>query len=94
MSMRIDNYNYNHNLKSVTYYVDCYDRTLGIVWVDDGKYSNFSIYCMLDDAYDRWVHVDENPDVECYCCEEYMLECLPEDFKKMIECVIYGGEDE
>ena len=31
-----------------------------------------------DTRYDEWNHVDENPDVEPFCCEEWMLMGLDE----------------
>lgn len=53
-------------------YIDCYDRGLGIGW-DDESVSQEQMQRTVDDAYDRWVHVEENPEVESWCCEEYIL---------------------
>lgn len=52
--------------------IDCYDRGLGIGW-DDESASQEQMQRTADDAYDRWVHVEENPEVESWCCEEYIL---------------------
>lgn len=55
--------------------ISCYNRRLGIGW-DDYTIDEERVQAVADDAYERWVHVDENPEVESYCCEEYILHRL------------------
>lgn len=52
--------------------IDCYERGLGIAWNDE-KVSEEQMQSAADAAYDRWVHIEENPEVESWCCEEYIL---------------------
>lgn len=52
--------------------IDCYDRGLGIGWNDE-KVGKEQMQHTADSAYDRWVHIEENPEVESWCCEEYIL---------------------
>ena len=56
---------------AVFYDVDVFDRTLIVAY--NGDVANETVYGILDARYDQWNHIDENPEVEYYCCEEWML---------------------
>ena len=60
----------------VTYDVFCFDRVLAVIY--NGDVDESLVYRILDTRYDEWNHVDENPDVEPFCCEEWMLMGLDE----------------
>lgn len=67
--------------RTVECVIDCYERSLFILW--NGSKTEAEVQREADAAYDRWVHVDENPEVEDFCCEEYIvaeLEKLGFDF--------------
>lgn len=77
--------------KSVSYYVECYDRTL-LLLLNDSLLSDEDlreIYTTLDYAYIDW----HEEDTEC-CCEEYMIDKLDTYYKNSIVAVIYIGDDD
>lgn len=68
-----------------TFCVDCYDRHLIVCWDEEDNIQNDGwapsepeIDKILETRYEQWVHVEENPEVESYCCEEWMLMGLDE----------------
>ena len=71
--------------------VECYERYLIIAW-DKGP-SEEAVLALLEHRYDQWVHIEENPEVESYCCEEWMIDGLTGigDFQFF---VLYGKYDE
>lgn len=58
--------------KAAVYYgIECFDRGIFIAW--DGDTRGAAIYAVADDAYNRWIDVDNNPDLQFICCEEYII---------------------
>lgn len=51
--------------------VPYYERHLLVMW--DSDIEEDTVLKILDKRYDQWVHIEENPEVEDYCCEEWML---------------------
>ena len=79
-----------NNAKIVEFYVNCFERTMIIVFKDFNNFNESDIEDMLDELYYNWHDNDEGE-----CCEEYMLERLSEEYKNNIVCVIYEElEDE
>jgi len=56
--------------------IECYERRLVVFW--DAYISEKKITDLLEARYEQWVHVSENPEVEDYCCEEWILLGLDE----------------
>lgn len=73
-----------NNSKIVEFYVSCFDRKMIIVFKDFIEYLERAIQSYLIESYYDWQEDDKG-----YCCEEYMLETLPEYYKNNIVCVIY-----
>ena len=71
--------------------VDCLDRYI-LVAYDNGP-DESAVKNVLEERYDQWNDVENYPEVETYCCEEWMLEGMVEfgDFRYY---VIYGDNDE
>lgn len=77
--------------KMVSYYVECFDRTL-LLLLNDTQLSEqdlADIYTALDYAYMDWCEIDTDE-----CCEEYMINKLDKYYKNSIVAVIYVGDDE
>lgn len=73
----------------VDYWVNCFERSLKILFSDCDKEDIPKIEEQLENAYDIWQDDDRG-----YCCEEYMLMNLHAYYKNHIVAVIYGREDE
>ena len=56
--------------------VECYDRRLIVAW--DAGPSEEDVLKVLERRYCEWVHLDDHPEAENYCCEEWMLDGLSE----------------
>lgn len=82
----IENWN---NARIVNFYVSCFFRTMTIVFRDFEDFDMGNIIDILDNNYYEWQDNDKGQ-----CCEEYILDNLPEDYKNNIMCVIYGEESE
>lgn len=78
-----------NNAKVVNFYVNCFNRTMTIIFRDFNNLDLSDITNILCDNYYDWQDDDKG-----YCCEEYILDNLPEDYKNNIMCVIYGEESE
>lgn len=70
--------------------IDCYDRTLTIAW--NGQLDPGEVHSIADRAYFRWTNVGNYPEVEGFCCEEYVLHTLSNIGLEYDFC--YGEEDE
>lgn len=66
---KIDAPSYQHCMECD---VVCYERGITIAWNDE-QVSDELMRSVTDDAYDRWMNVEDNPEVESWCCEEYIL---------------------
>lgn len=73
-----------NNAKIVEFYVHCFDRKMIIVFKDFTDYSDADIENYLTETYDIWCE-----DAQDQCCEESMLESLPQVYKNNIVAVIY-----
>lgn len=60
----------------VFYDVAVFSRALVVAYY--GDVPEETVYGILDARYDQWNHIDEYPEVEPYCCEEWMLMGLDE----------------
>ena len=78
-----------NNSKVVEFYVNCFDRTMTIIFKDFKDFDILDITEMLNDSYYDWCE-----DSQDQCCEETMLDKLPENYKNNIVCVIYDKEEE
>ena len=87
--MRIKDIEPWNNSKVIDFNVSCFDRTMVIVFKDFDEYRADDIVAYLTESYYEW-QVDDRG----YCCEEYMLEQLPEYYKNNIVCVIYEDDKE
>lgn len=87
--MKVHNIEPWNNSKIVEFYVGCFDRKMIIVFKDFPEYLESDIQSYLISSYYDWQEDDKS-----YCCEEYMLETLPEYYKDEIVCVIYEEDKE
>ena len=56
--------------------VECYNRRLVVFW--DGDTREKRVREVLEERYMQWVQIDVYPEVEPWCCEEWMLMGLDE----------------
>lgn len=71
--------------------VECYERRLIVSW--NGDQMNEGVVSeILEHSYDQWVNIDENSEVEYYCCEEWMIKKLKDFDKNFDFYVIYDEE--
>ena len=89
--MKIKNIEPWNNSRIVRFNVSCFDREMIIVFKDFNNFDMKDITNILCEHYSNWCDDDKG-----YCCEEYILENIPEDYKNNIVCVIYEdeGDDE
>lgn len=85
--MRIEYAEYG--TQAVDYYVNCFDRTMKILFKDITLKDIEEIEKQLDFYYYEWHDGDTNE-----CCEEYMIDNLSKEYKNKIVAVIYEGEEE
>lgn len=71
----------------VDFYVRCFNRRLIIVFEDLDNLNE--IEELLETNYCDWCEYDKGE-----CCEEYMLESLPLNYKSKIVCVMYEETEE
>lgn len=71
--------------------VDCLDRYI-LVAYDNGPEES-AVKNVLEERYDQWNDIDNYPEVETYCCEEWMIKGIT-DFADFKFHVIYGDYDE
>ena len=56
---------------AIIFSIECYERALLVCW--NGDPSRNEMLDIFDRAYDQWVNIEENPEVEDYCVEEWLL---------------------
>lgn len=71
----------------VDFYVRCFNRRLIIVFKDLDSLNE--IEELLETNYCDWCEDDKGE-----CCEEYMIESLPFNYKSKIVCVMYEETEE
>lgn len=79
------------------YWLDCFqapdvERGLMIFW-DTDSISEDMMWWVLDDLYGSWADLDEYPDAEYYCLEEWILLRLTETGLEF-DYEYLGGEEE
>lgn len=62
---------------TIEYDINCFERTLCVCLPDEYAEQKDAILKLLDKYYDAW-HADNDP---CECCEEYMMNCLLDDYQ-------------
>lgn len=62
--------------REIQFEISCLERMM-IVVVEEEKYD--SALKIIDEAYTRWCQVEENPELQFECCEEYILSKLSEN---------------
>lgn len=84
------------DIKNYRFYIECgiscFERSLGIGW-NDAKVSKDQMQRIVNDAYDRWVYVEENPEVEIWCCEEYILHEIHQLDIEFVYCFLDESEE-
>ena len=76
-------------VKSVDYWVNCFERSLTILFKDITEDDKIDIENELDKYYDKW-QIDDLG----YCCEEYMINNLSLEYRDKIVAIIYDNEEE
>lgn len=81
----------NYGTKEVSYYVNCFDRELTILFNDKGLSNEDlkEIEKQLDTNYIKWHSINTDD-----CCEEYMICNLDTYYKNSIVAVIYDENEE
>ena len=70
-------------------YIGCFERMLTILFRDLDDEDIEEVEKIMEDNYLKW-----QEDFEGMCCEEYIIEHLPQDFYVRIVAVIYESEDD
>lgn len=78
-----------NNSKELVVCISCFNRCMHIIFKDFPEYNEQMIRAKLTENYYDWHDLDTD-----YCCEEYILNELPDIYKNNIICVIYEGDDE
>lgn len=70
--------------------VECYERYVIVAW-DNGPREEV-VQKTLDERYEQWIDVEKYPEVDTFCCEEWMIDGLTGlvDFQFF---VLYGEYD-
>lgn len=81
----------SYGTKQVSYYVNCFDRELTILFKDKDltEQDLADIYTSLDYSYIDWHEINTDE-----CCEEYMINKLDTYYKNSIVAVIYDNDEE
>ena len=61
--------------REIQFEIVCLERTMTIV-VEEEEYD--SALKIIDEAYTKWCQIEENPELQFECCEEYILSQLDE----------------
>jgi len=78
-----------NSAKQFEYYVNCFERSMILIFRDFEDYSNKELFDNLEDNYFKWCEDDE-----CQCCEETLINKLPKIYKDNLVCVIYEEDKE
>ena len=62
---------------TIEYDIHCFERTLYIVFPEEYAEQKDDIFKLLDEYYYAW-HADNDP---CKGCEEYMMDCLLDNYQ-------------
>lgn len=70
-------------------YIGCFDRMLTILFRDLEDEDIEEVEKIMEENYFKWQEDDNG-----MCCEEFIIEHLPQDFYVRIVAVIYESEDD
>ena len=79
-----------HAEHAVVYMIDVFERILIVAY--NGNVPEKTVYDILDQRYGEWNNVEDYPETENYCCEEWMLIGLEE--LGIVYTPIYIGEED
>lgn len=78
-----------YGTKKAECYIGCFDRMLAILFRDLDDEDIEEVEDIMQENYLSW-----NEDFDGMCCEEYILEHLPQDFYVRIVAVIYADDED
>lgn len=76
------------NIQKADCWINCFERMLTILFKEVGYLDIGKIEDIMEDKYYEW-----NEDDKGMCCEEYIIDNLPNEYKEKIVAVIYDNED-
>lgn len=79
----------NYNTRKAEVYIGCFERMLTILFRDLDDEDIEEVEDIMEENYQRW-----NENYDGMCCEEYILDKLPKNYKNKIVAVIYDNEEE
>lgn len=82
----IENWN---GSKQFEYYVNCFDRSMVLVFNDFEDYNAKELFDNLENNYFKWCDGIEYDT----CCEEYLIIHLPMIYSNNLVCVIYEDDE-
>lgn len=78
---------YKDNAEGVAFNVECFNRMMIIIFKNFYEFNREFIENNLKESYYDWQDDDNG-----YCCEEYILKSMPENYKNKVMCVIYEDD--
>ena len=78
-----------NNAHAIDCYIDCFNRKMTLVFKDFDDFNKTYLMSQLTSNYYDWQDDDKG-----YCCEEYILNNLPEQYKNKLICVIYDEKED
>lgn len=79
----------NYGTRKTECYIGCFERMFTILFKNITDVDVQIIEKNMEENYYKW-----NEDFEGMCCEEYILDKLPKNYKNKIVAVIYEEEEE
>lgn len=78
-----------YGTKKAECWIGCFERTLTILFRNVSEVDIQKIENIMEEYYFEW-----NNDFHNMCCEEYIIENIPDKYKEKIIAIIYEEEEE
>lgn len=78
-----------YGIKKAECWIGCFERMFTILFKNLTSLEIQKIEDIMEEKYFDW-----NEDFEGECCEEYILNRIPKEYREKIVAVIYGEDEE